>query len=71
MSRTWMTFIVIAIIMLLAVMAYEFYVSINGGNVTFSKTVTPIVNQLGTEQLATYSSYFDKVLVKDESLNNK
>ena len=71
MSRTWMSFIVLAIVIILAAIAYEFYVSISGGNVTFNKTVTPISNQLGTDQLATYSNYFDKIVVKDETLDNK
>lgn len=71
MSRTWLTFIVVAIIMMLAVTAYEFYVSINGGNVTFAKTVTPIENKLGTNQLLTFTQHFDKILIKDETLDNK
>jgi hypothetical protein len=57
--------------MMLAVTAYEFFVSVNGGNVTFVKTVTPIENKLGTEKLYTFTVYYDKILVPDDALNNK
>jgi len=57
--------------MMLAVTAYEFFVSVNGGNVTFVKTVVPIENKLGTEKLNTFTVYYDKILVPDDALNNK
>lgn len=61
----------IAVAMMLAVFAYEIYVSISGGNVTFAKTVTPITPDLGTTNIATFEQYFPNVMIKTEQLDDK
>ena len=71
MNRTWSFFMGLAIIMMMVVFAYEIFVSISGGNVTFSKTVIPIDPDLGTTYIATFEQYFPNVLIQTEQLDDK
>lgn len=61
----------IAIVVMLAMFVYEIYVSVSGGNVTFSKTVTPIESSLGTENLLTFVDKYPNLIVKTEALDDK
>lgn len=71
MNRLWSILMGTAVLMMLIVFVYELTISITGGNVTFSKTVTPIEGSLGTSNLLTFDHNFDNILVKDEELDNK
>ena len=71
MSRTWFTFIVIAIAIMLLVSGYEIYKSVTGGNVTFSKTVQQIPDSLNENILNAFFNSQDKILVKTDTLTIK
>ncbi len=61
----------IAVLMMLAVFAYEIVVSVSGGNVTFTKTVVSITPDLGTTNIATFEQNFPNVMIKTEQLDDK
>jgi hypothetical protein len=71
MSRTWTFFIMIAAVLMSVVFVYELYVSVSGGNVTFSKTVIPIESTLGTNNLFTFEANYENLLIKTEDLDDK
>lgn len=71
MNRTWSFLMGIAVLMMLAVFAYEIVVSVSGGNVTFTKTVVSITPDLGTTNIATFEQYFPNVMIKTEQLDDK
>jgi len=71
MSKTWLPFIVLAIIIMIAVGGYELYNSVTGGNVVFNKTVTQIPDTLNESILNVFYNNQDKILVKMEDLSGK
>ena len=71
MNKNWLTLVVIALITILAVIGYEFYNSITGGNTDFNKTVTPINSDLGVSTLDAVKKLDLDAPVRDEALNNK
>ena len=71
MSRTWLSFIVIAIAIMLLVSGYEVYKSLTGGNVNFSKTVTQIPGTLNTEILDAFQQSRDKIIIHTDNLTIK
>ena len=71
MSRTWLTFIVIAIAIMLLVSGYEVYKSLTGGNVNFNKTVTQIPETLNVEILNAFQQSRDKIIIHTDNLTIK
>ena len=71
MSRTWLTFIVIAIAIMLLVSGYEVYRSLTGGNVNFNKTVTQIPETLNIEILDAFQQSRDKIIIHTDNLTIK
>jgi len=71
MSRTWLTFIVIAIAIMLLVSGYEVYKSLTGGNVNFNKTVTQIPETLNIEILDAFQQSRDKIIIHTDNLTIK
>jgi hypothetical protein len=71
MNKNWLTLIIIAIITLLSVIGYQFYISITGQNTGFSKTVMPINPDLGTSTLNAIQTLDLSAPVRNEALNNK
>ena len=68
MSRTWLTFIVIAIAIMLLSSSYEIYKSVTGGNVSYTKTVKQIPETLNTDILDAFYNAQDKILVHTDSI---
>lgn len=71
MNKTWLTLIIIGVVMLLVNVGYQFYASITGGNLEFTKTVNQISGDLGKTELDSLTNFDQFVLVKDNDLNNK
>lgn len=71
MSRTWLTFIAIAIAIMLLVSGYEVYKSLTGGNVNFNKTVTQIPETLNVEILDAFQQSRDKIIIHTDNLTIK
>jgi hypothetical protein len=71
MDKTVTSFIVLAIIIMLAVGGYELFNSISGGNVVFNKTVTQIPGTFNEAVLNAFFDNQDKILNKTETLSNK
>ena len=71
MNRLWTFLIVVAIIVMIAMIGYQFYVSVTGGNVTFSASVVPISSDLGVNELKSFQPLTQNQPIKDDSLNNK
>lgn len=71
MSRTWLTFIMIAIAIMLLVSGYEVYKSLTGGNVNFNKTVTQIPETLNIEILDAFQQSRDKIIIHTDKLTIK
>ncbi len=71
MNKSWVALIAIAVITMLAVMGFEFYNSVNGGNVDFTPkfTDTTIPSDLGTKQLKFIYSLSQIITVTDSQLN--
>ena len=71
MNKTWLTFIVLAIVIMIAVGGYELYNSVTGGNVEFSKVVKQIPETLNEKVLTAFFNNAEKIPVKDYELANK
>jgi hypothetical protein len=71
MSRTWFTFIVIAIAIMLLTSGYEIYKSVTGGNVSFNKTVQQIPDSLNVDVLDAFYNSQEKIPVHTDNLNIK
>lgn len=71
MSKSWIILIGIAILTLLAMIGYDFYNSISGNNVGFTKQVAQINPDLGEKQLQLLGTMDQKVLIKNSDLDNK
>jgi predicted negative regulator of RcsB-dependent stress response len=71
MSKSWIALIVIAILSMLAMVGYDFYNSLSGNNIGFSKQVQQITPDLGQKQLQVLDTMDQKVLVKNADLDNK
>lgn len=71
MNKSWIFIIVIAIVSMLAIIGFEFYMSVSGGNSEFVKQIQdePINPDLGVNKLDFISSLEDNILVVDESLD--
>jgi hypothetical protein len=68
MSRTWLSFIVLAIAIMMLVSGYEVYKSLTGGNVNFSKTVTQLPETLNVEILNAFQQSRDKIIIQTDNL---
>ena len=71
MNKNWLSLIIVAVVTLVGMIGYEFYISINGGNTDFSKTVTAIDPDLGVTTLNAVKKLDLTAPVRDEALNNK
>lgn len=72
MNPTWTKLIVLALITLLAVIGYEFYLSVTGSNQSFDKTIPVIVkSDLGTKQLDALQNSSSYILVPNTELDDK
>jgi hypothetical protein len=71
MNRTWLTFIIFAIIIMVVVGGYELYNSVTGGNVQFTKTVSQSPETLNEKVLGAFYQNKDRILIKTEDLANK
>lgn len=71
MNKTWITLIIVAVVTILAIVGYNFYRSISGDNLEFTKAVagTPISPDLGTEQLEYLTVLQENVEVQSEDLD--
>jgi hypothetical protein len=69
MSRTWLTFVVIAIAIMLLASGYEIYKSVTGGNVKFDKTVQQIPETLNEDVLKAFYQTQDKIPIHTDNLN--
>jgi len=71
MNKTWLNMIIIAVITLALYVAYQFYVSVNGGNLSFNRNVSSISPDLGSEVLENMSTLEPNAPIHNDALNNK
>ena len=70
MNKSWITLIGIAILTLLAIVGYEFYLSLTGVKSTFSKPSLMILEEdLGIAELEYIETLEGVVLKEDSSLD--
>jgi hypothetical protein len=69
MSRTWLSFIVIAIVIMIFASGYEVYKSVTGGNVIFNKTVQQIPLTLNEDVLKAFYQTQDRIYIHTDNLN--
>jgi hypothetical protein len=73
MNKTWLTIVIIASATLLAIISYNFYISITGGNVTFDKSVADLEmsTDLGQKQLTYIKELNVNISIPNSELDNK
>lgn len=71
MNKAWTSFMVIAIVIMLAFVAYDMYISSTGGNATFSRSVVNINSSLGTTSLNRFNSLKANMPIMDTDLDNR
>ena len=71
MNKNWFTLVIISVITLLIVIGYQFYISINGGNTGFGKTISPIESDLGQSVLDAIKELDKNAPIRNEALDNK
>ncbi|HLD03145.1 MAG TPA: hypothetical protein VJC17_00030 [Candidatus Dojkabacteria bacterium] len=69
MNRSWITLVVVAVVTLIIIAGYEFVNSLTGANLDFSKQVSPIENDLGTQELIFLKGIKDNIQTPDENLD--
>lgn len=70
MNKTWITLIVMAMVTILLIVGYQFYISFSGQNVDFTKTLgsEKVSPNLGVTELEFLDTLEENVVVDDNEL---
>lgn len=71
MNKLWTNFLIVAIIVIFIFIGYEVYLASSGANTTFSRSVTKISPNLGTEKLEAFAPLTVYMPLNNSDLDNK